>query len=457
MEAILQYIERKREDFLEGLKELLRFPSISTDPKYEKDCLACADWEVQKLKSFGFENVETKKAGRLPVIYGDWLHAPGKPTLLIYGHYDVQPPDPLNLWVTPPFEPSVRNGNLHARGAVDNKGQHYSHFCALEAYLKTTKSLPVNVKIMLEGTEESGSEGTIEFVKENPDLLACDTVLISDTGWLDKDHPAIVYSLRGLCYFELIVRGPKKDLHSGAFGGYVQNPLNALSLILAKLKDEKGKILIPGFYDDVLSITAKEKEEMKKLPWHGKYWLEELGVPSLEGEEGFTTLERNWFRPTLDVNGLWGGYQGAGAKTVIAAEAGAKVSMRLVAKQDPEEICRLFEEYVRKVCPRGVTVKAKRLSASPPVYMSKDNPFMEKAAWGYSQGFGKKVIFTREGASIPVVTGFQEVLKVPVILAGLGLPDDCVHSPNEKFSLKNFFDGICGAVYTYQAFSKITL
>lgn len=451
---VLDYIEKNREHFLEGLKELLRVESVSTQPQKKPDILKCADLEIKKFREIGLENVGLLETTGYPLVYGDWLHAPGKPTIVIYGHYDVQPPEPLELWKTPPFEPTVQGENLYARGADDNKGQHFSHLCALEAYFKTVGKLPLNVKVVLEGEEESSSEGIMDYIPKHKDFFSCDAVLVSDTAWFDFERPAICYSLRGLCYFEITVKGPSHDLHSGIYGGMIRNPLQALSWILGRLKDENERVLIPGFYDDVKEPTAAERKELAQLPFDEKACREAVGVSELFSEKNFSPLEANWIRPTLDICGVSGGYEGPGAKTVIASQAKAKVSTRLVANQNPKKIVGLFTDYVRAITPKGVQVTVEVLSEAPPVYVDRDNVYLKKVALAYEKGFGRKVILKGDGASIPVVATFQQNLKVPVVLIGLGLPDDRLHSPNEKISLKNFYDGIKGAALAYQALSE---
>ncbi|MBI4124498.1 MAG: dipeptidase [Deltaproteobacteria bacterium] len=451
---VFDFIDKNNDSFLGGLKELIRVESVSSQPAHKKDILKCAELEAQKFKEVGLKNVRLLETKGNPLVYGDWLHAKQKPTLLIYGHYDVQPPDPLDQWKTPPFEPTVRNGNLYGRGTTDNKGQHFSHLCAIEAWLKTIGKLPINIKVVLEGEEEIGSVSISEFVASNSKIFACDAVLISDMPWFDFDRPSIAYALKGLAYFEVKVRGPSHDLHSGLFGGMIRNPAQALSWMLAKLKNEKEKILIPGFYDDVETITPEERKNIQNIPFNPKALLKETGASDLVSEEGFGPVEHNWTRPTLDICGIWGGYQGVGAKTIIPAEAFAKVSMRLVPHQDPKKIEKQFGEYLQSLCPRGVSVSAECFKGGKAVAIDRHHPYLRKVAGAYEEGFGKKIVFTREGASIPVCEAFFEVLKVPIILIGLGLPDDRLHSPNEKISLTNFFDGIKGAALAYQALGE---
>lgn len=454
MAQVLDYIDKNQNRFLEGLKELLRIESISTQPAKRQEVLKCAALEAKKFKEIGLKNVKLLQTAGYPLVYGDWLDAKGKPTLLIYGHYDVQPPDPLEEWKSPPFEPTVRNGNLYARGSSDNKGQHLPHLCAMEAYLKTVGSLPINIKFVLEGEEEIGSPGITQYVYDNGKVLSCDAVLISDAPWHDFEHPTIAYSLKGLLYFEVEVKGPSHDLHSGLYGGMVRNPIHVLSQMIAKLKNEDEKILIPKFYDDVKELLASEKKEIASLTFDEKSFLKETGAPGIISEKGFTPLESNARRPTLDVCGIGGGYQEVGAKTIIPSQASAKVSIRLVADQSPKKIEKQFHHFLQSICPKGCTVAVKTFKGSPSLFVDPNNFYLQKTATAFEEAFGKKVIFKGEGASIPVATAFQEVLKAPVILANLGLPDDRLHSPNEKMSLQNFFGGIKWAALAYQALGE---
>ena len=454
MKKVLSYVESNKKNFLDGLKELLKIESISADPEKKKDCLKAAQFEIDHLKKIGMKNVTKIETAGLPLLYADWLHAPGKPTILLYGHYDVQPPDPIDLWKTPPFEPVVKDNFIIARGADDNKGQHWPYFCAIESYLKTTGTLPINVKIIIEGEEESGSHNTEKAVRENAARLKCDAVLLSDNPWHDREHPAICLSLRGLCYFQIDLTGPSHDLHSGLYGGMVQNPLNALTQIIAELKDSEGHILIPGFYDDVLPITEKDRENLKKLPFNEIEFSKEVGTKAIGAEKGFDLLEGNWFRPTLDVNGIWGGYQGKGGKTIIPSKASAKVSCRLVANQNPMKIHKLFADCVHSLVPAGMQCEIQNFESAPAVAFDADHPFIQKTAVAFGEGLGKEVIFIRGGASIPIVATFKDVLKVPVVMMGLGLPEDRIHSPNECFSLDNFYGGIKGVIYTFSQLAE---
>ncbi len=456
MEKILSYIESNRSRFIDELKELLRFPSISTNPENKKDVEQCAQFLKSHLEQFGMEHVTVYATEGHPVVYADWLHAGvDKPTALIYGHYDVQPVDPLNLWTTPPFEPEIRNGKIYARGAVDDKGQVFIHLKSLESHLRQNKSLPLNIRLIIEGEEEIGSMHLDDFIKKNRDLLKADFVVISDTAMFDKNVPAVTYGLRGLCYMQVEVTGPNRDLHSGSFGGSVENPINALANMICKLKDTKGKILIDGFYDDVLPISEREKEEFKKLPFDENKYKRGLGVDELSGEEGYTTIERIWTRPTLDCNGIWGGFTGEGAKTVLPSKAFAKISMRLVPNQDPDKIAGLFEKYIKKIAPNTVKVKVKGLHHGKPAITPIDSKYVKAAFDALKQGFGKDAVFIREGGSIPVVGTFREVLNIPTVLLGFGLSDENAHSPDENFDLDNFYKGIKTTSIFYNELGKL--
>jgi acetylornithine deacetylase/succinyl-diaminopimelate desuccinylase-like protein len=382
------------------------------------------------------------------------MQAPGAPTILFYGHYDVQPVDPLDLWESPPFEATVRDGELYARGAADDKGQVFMHLKAIEAYFRKAGRLPVNIKMIIEGEEEVGSTNLEEFVRRNRDLLKADVVLISDTSMFDRGVPSICYSLRGLVYLQIDVRGTKGDLHSGQFGGAVANPAMVLSQILAQMKDRGGRVKIPGFYDDVRPLSDEERAAWKALPFNERRFKKDLGAPRLFGESGYSTLERLWGRPTFDVNGLLSGFTGEGAKTVIPATATAKVSMRLVPDQQPDRIAELFEAYLKKVAPKTVEVTLTRMHGGNPWITAYDNPYVQAASRAIEQGFGKTPVFCREGGSIPVVFTFQEELKVPAILFGVGLPDENAHAPNERLDLGNFQNGIVSAAILYEEIAK---
>lgn len=436
-------IEAEKAGYLEELKDFLRIPSVSTDPAYAADVKRCAEFVRGKLEAAGLA-AELVETDGYPLVYGEWLGAEGKPTLLFYGHYDVQPVDPIEEWRHDPFEPTEEGDLLVARGATDDKGQSFAHVKAVAAVLAERGELPVNVKFLIEGEEESGGESIEAFVRaDGGRRLACDAVVVSDSSMYAPGQPSLLYGLKGLAYMEIRVTGPNRDLHSGTFGGAVANPGNALAQIVAKLRDpESGKILIPGFYDEVLPLEDWERREFGALPFDAEAYRTELGVPELFGEEGYTTLERTWARPTCDVNGIWGGYQGEGAKTVLPARAGAKVSMRLVPNQRTEEIARLFTDYVNEIAPPGVTVEVKNLHGADPVLVDVSGPLAEAAMAAQEDVWGKAPVRIREGGSIPIVGTFSDVLGKPVLLMGFGLSDDRLHSPNEKFNISHFYAGI---------------
>jgi acetylornithine deacetylase/succinyl-diaminopimelate desuccinylase-like protein len=440
---VLARIDAEKETYLEELKDYIRIPSISTDPAYKADVLRAADFLEGQLRAAGLTTEQIRTAGN-PLVYAEWLGAPGKPTVLFYGHYDVQPADPLELWRNPPFEPTVEGDLLVARGATDDKGQSYAHAKGVAALLRERGSLPVNVKFLVEGEEESGGEAIDRYVREDGGKrLACDAVMISDTSLYAPGQPSLIYGLKGLCYMELKVTGPNRDLHSGTFGGAVTNPLNALSQIIAKLRDEKtGKILIPGFYDDVRPLEEWERKEFASLPFDEGQYRTELGVAELFGEEGYSTRERTWGRPTCDVNGIFGGYMGKGAKTVLPSWGGAKVSMRLVPDQEPRKIAKLFTDHVKAVAPQGVTVDVEFLHGADPVVVEVKGPIVDAALDAMEEIWGARPVRIREGGSIPIVSTFSAVLGAPVLLLGFGLNDDGLHSPNEKFNISHFYNGI---------------
>ena len=440
---VLARIDTEKESYLEELKDYIRIPSISTDPDYKHEVLRAGDFLVAKMREAGLQAERIDTAGH-PLVYGEWLGAPGKPTVLFYGHYDVQPVDPIELWRNPPFEPTVEGDKLVARGATDDKGQSYAHLKAVAAMLAERGSLPVNVKFLVEGEEEAGGQAIEEYVRQDGGRrLAADCVVISDSSLFAPGKPSLIYGLKGLCYMELKVTGPNRDLHSGTFGGAVWNPLNALCHIVDRLRDaETGKILIPGFYDEVRPLEAWEREEFAKLPWDEAAYRAELGVSRLFGEEGYTTRERTWARPTCDVNGIFGGYMGKGAKTVLPSWGGAKVSMRLVPDQDSKRIANLFTDYVHSVAPEGVTVEVTYLHGADPVVVEAKGPIVDAALDAMEEIWGARPVRIREGGSIPIVSTFASVLQCPVLLLGFGLNDDGLHSPNEKFNISHFYNGI---------------
>ncbi|HTQ79999.1 MAG TPA: dipeptidase [Thermoanaerobaculia bacterium] len=440
---VLGRIDAEKETYLEELKEYLRIPSISTDPHYQADVRRAAEFLRGKMVAAGLTAEILETAGH-PLVYGEWLGAPGAPTVLFYGHYDVQPVDPLDLWRNPPFEPVVEGDKLVARGATDDKGQSYSHLKGVEAILKQRGRLPVNVKFIVEGEEEAGGQAIDRFVREDAGRrLACDAVVISDSSLYGPEQPSLIYGLRGLAYMELKVTGPNRDLHSGIYGGGVGNPLNALCQIIARLQDpESGRILIPGFYDDVRPLAAWEREEVAKLPFDENAYRKDLGVAELFGESGYTTGERTSGRPTCDVNGIFGGYQAKGAKTVLPSWGGAKVSMRLVPDQKPEKIAQLFTDYVQKVAPKSVAVEVSYLHGADAVVLETQGPIVDAALEVMEEIWGGRPVRLREGGSIPIVSTFAQVLHCPVLLLGFGLNDDDLHSPNEKFNISHFYKGI---------------
>ena len=450
MNEVVDFINVNRDRYVEELKQYLAIPSISALPQHAEDVRRAAEWTARALGDAGLDSVRLIDTPGNPVVYGDWLKAPGKPTILFYGHYDVQPVDPVNLWTTPPFEATIRDGEIYARGSADDKGQVFMHIKAVEAYIKKAGGLPLNIKFFIEGEEEVGSVHLDEFVRTHKDELAADVVVISDSPMFDRGIPSICYGLRGLAYFQIDVRGTKSDLHSGSFGGAVANPGFVLAQMLAQMKDRSGRIRIPGFYDDVRDLSEAERAEWKKLPFNETKYRKDLGAPKLFGETGYSTLERVWARPTFEVNGLLSGFTGEGAKTVLPATAMAKVSMRLVPDQDPDKVANLFEEYLKKIAPRTVEVKLTRMHGGKPWMTEFDNKFVRAAGRAIEQGFGKAPVFNREGGSIPVVSTFQKELGLPSVLFGVGLPDENAHAPDEKLDLGNFHNGIIASAFLYK-------
>lgn len=455
MEKVIQYIDNNFNNYLEELKEYISIPSISTLDENKKDMITCANYVADKLKSAGMKKTKVIKTAGHPLVYGEWMGAPGKPTVLIYGHYDVQPVDPLDEWKTPPFELTVKAGKMYARGANDNKGQNFVHIKSVESYFKTNGTLPCNVKFLIEGEEEIGSSNLGKFLKTNQKLLKCDAVMISDTSMFAPNTPTVSYGLRGLCYMEIEMIGPKQDLHSGSFGGAVANPINELAKLISKLQDKNGKITIPNFYKDVQKMTKKEKENLKSLKFSEAKFAKELNVKELQGEKGFGTLERLWVRPTLDCNGIVGGFTGKGAKTVLPSKASAKISMRLVPNQDPKTVAKEFTKYVKSLAPKSVKINVKELHGGLPFVAPLEEKAVVAAANAASKAFKKKTVFTREGGSIPIVVEFNKLLKAPVILMGLGLDTDNIHSPNEHFNVSSFKAGIKASAYFLDEMSKI--
>ncbi|MGE6487240.1 dipeptidase [Paenisporosarcina sp. NPDC076898] len=436
------YFEMKRGEHLEELKQFLRIPSISALSDHKEDMKTAAEWLADSMKSVGLENVSIDETKGHPVVYADWMHAEGKPTLLIYGHYDVQPVDPLNLWESEPFNPQVRDNKLYARGASDDKGQVYMHVKAVEALLQTEGKLPVNVKFCIEGEEEIGSPNLPEYVEANTEKLAADIIVISDTGMQGPGKPAVCYGLRGLTGVQIEVKGAKGDLHSGLYGGSVQNAIHALVAVLDSFRDEEGTIQVEGFYDNVRAVTDEERAAYAELDFNEEALKEELGVNALFGEKGYTHLERTWVRPTLEINGVFGGFSGEGIKTVLPAEAGAKITCRLVPDQDPDEIVEKLKAHIEKHKPVGVTVEVTEFDKGKPFITPFDHPAIQAAGRSYEKVYNVPTAYVRGGGSIPIVASFDEILGYPVVLMGFGLASENFHAPNEHFHLENFDQGL---------------
>ncbi len=446
--ATTQYLNDNQDRFLRELLDLLRIPSVSADLKYKPDVLRCADAIAERLREAGADNVEICPTAGNPIVYAEKIIDPAKPTVLVYGHYDVQPADPLNLWTSPPFEPVIKNGSIYARGACDDKGQMYMHIKALEAMVRTNE-LPCNVKVMIEGEEEIGSNNLGLFVQANKAKLKADVILISDTSMLANDVPSIETGLRGLSYHEVEVTGPNRDLHSGVYGGAVVNPINALCQMIASLHDAQGRVTVAGFYDDVQELTSQERADLARAPFSEPEYCADLGVKATGGETGYTSPERASIRPTLDVNGMWGGYTGAGAKTVLPSKAYAKISMRLVPDQRSEDISAKFQAHFERIAPAGVQVIVTPHHGGEPVVTPTDSVAYRAAAQAMETTFGKTPIPTRGGGSIPIVAMFKSELGVDSVLLGFGLDSDNIHSPDEKFGVFNFFKGIETLPYFY--------
>lgn len=457
MTSIGTHVQQQRDRYLSELQEILRIPSISTDPARAADVRRAAEWVRRRIGLAGCTRTEIYETRRHPIVYGEWLGAPGRPTILFYGHYDVQPVDPIALWTTPPFEPNVRDGRIYARGAADDKGQFLIHVNAFEAHLRANGGCPVNVKFLIEGEEEIGSPNLEPFIDAQSDMLRCDAVVVSDTAMFDKKTPSIVHGLRGLSYLQVDVRGTSRDLHSGQYGGAVINPAFALAHLIARLKDARGKIKVPGFYDRVRKLTPGERKALRALPHTDTRFRKSIGAPDLFGEAGFTTLERLWARPTLEVNGIWSGFTGEGAKTVIPAEAHAKISMRLVPDQKPREIVRLATAYIRRIAPKSVQVTVTHIHSGDGWLASTDHATLQAAGRAVKRAFGRTPAFTREGGSIPVVASFDRILKVPAVMMGIGLPDDALHAPDEKLDLDQFYRGNEAAAFLMEELGAIEL
>lgn len=450
---IAQYIKENQNRFIEELFDLLRIPSVSTDPKFEGDVVKAAEFIQQKLKAAGADVAEVCPTPGHPIVYGEKIIDNNLPTVLVYGHYDVQPADPYELWDSPPFEPVLKGNKIYARGSADDKGQMYMHVKAFETMMHF-EALPCNVKFLIEGEEEAGSENLDDFVKANREKLAADVVLISDTSIISMDTPSITVGLRGLSYLEVAVTGPNRDLHSGIYGGAVANPINVLCEMIASLKDDKGRITIPGFYDKVLTLSAEERELLNKTPFDLEQYKKDINIGEVAGEEGFTTLERVGIRPTLDVNGIWGGYTGEGAKTVLPSKAYAKISMRLVANQDHREITSLFQKHFESIAPKSVKVKITPHHGGAPALTPTDSPAFQAASDAFQEIWGKRPIPTRDGGSIPIVALFNYELKINTILMGFGLDEDAIHSPNESYGVENYVKGIATIVSFYKHYAQ---
>ena len=441
LSRVMTYVEAHAADFEERWAQWLRIPSISTDSAYRADMERAANWLWEQFRGLGLtvEKIPTEGA---PLVYAESPPVPDAPTVLVYGHYDVQPPDPVEAWQSPPFEPTRRDDAMYARGAADDKGQLLTHLWSTEAWLRAVGRLPVQLKFLIEGEEEIGSEHLEQFLRRRPERADCDCVVISDGAQFGPDQPAICYGLRGIVYYELRLQGPKRDLHSGSFGGTVTNPANALAKMLAGLVDEHGRIQVPGFYDEVVPLRAEERERLAQLPFDEREYWAQLGVRAAVGEEDYSLLERRWARPTFDIHGLWGGCQGEGTKTVLPAEAGAKFSFRLVPHQDPAKITLGLRRRLEELCPPGIHVELKETHGTPAVLVPVDNPYVQAAARAIQQAFGRPPLFTREGGSIPIVAAFQQAFQTPVLLLGWGQDDDNTHAPNERLRLVDFHRGI---------------
>lgn len=450
---VKEYIAANQDRFLNELYELLRIPSVSADSRHKEDVRKTAERVRDRILEAGADRVQLIETKGHPIVFGEKMVDPSKPTVLVYGHYDVQPPDPLNLWISPPFEPTVRDGKIYARGSCDDKGQFYMHIKAFEILMKH-KLLQCNVKFMIEGEEEVGSDNLPVFVKEYRDQLKADVILISDTALISLEHPSITVGLRGLSYMEVEVTGANRDLHSGVYGGAVANPINVLAEMISKLHDENGRVTIPGFYDKVRELSAEERKALNAAPFDLDEYKKELGINDITGEKGYTTLERTGVRPTLDCNGIWGGYTGEGAKTVLPSKASAKISMRLVPNQESGEITQLFTKHFQSLAPKSVTVKVTPHHGGQPAVTPTDSKAYRAAEKAFEEVFGKTPIPTRDGGSIPIVALFKKELGLDTVLMGFGLDSDALHSPNESYGVKNFLMGIETIVAFYKHFAK---
>lgn len=455
MQVWKEFQENNKERFLNELLELLRVPSVSADSAHAADVRACAELVKKRLAEAGVDKAEIHETGGHPIVYGEKIVSPEMPTVLVYGHYDVQPPDPLELWHSDPFEPEIKDGRIYARGACDDKGQFYMHVKAFETMTKTD-TVTCNVKFMIEGEEEVGSANLEHFLREHKELLRADVVLISDTSMISMEHPSLEMGLRGLAYMEVAVTGPDRDLHSGVYGGAVANPAMVLAGMIASLHDENNRVTIPGFYDEVVDLTDEERKALNEAPFDEEAYKKDLSISALWGEKGYTTLERTGSRPTLEVNGLWSGYTGEGAKTVLPAKAFAKISMRLVPDQASKKIEKLFTDHFIKIAPEGVTVEVTALHGGEPAVTPTDSVAYQAAEKAIEATFGKRPIPTRGGGSIPIVALFKEVLGINTVLMGFGLDNDNLHSPNEKFDLYNFYKGIETIPYFHRFLAEMS-
>ncbi len=455
MTDIDQYLNSQAERFEEDLCELLRIPSVSAKPEHQADVRRAAEWVAARFEGIGLRSEVIATEGH-PLVIAESAQVKDAPTVLVYGHYDVQPVEPVDKWTAPPFEPTRRNGNLYARGATDDKGQMLTHLLSAEAWLKCRGSLPLNLKYVIEGEEEVGSRSLEKYLADHADRLAADCVVISDGAQFAPGMPAICYGLRGIAYYELRLTGPNRDLHSGSFGGSVTNPANALAKMLAGLVDAQGRVTLPGFYDNVVPMTDRERQSLAELPFDETAHLRRLGVTGAAGEEGYTLLERRWARPTYDLCGLWAGYQGEGAKTVLPASAGAKISFRLVPNQVQAKITGGLQRRLEELCPPGIEMELIDLHGSPGVLVSLDSPYIDAAGRALEQAFGRPPVFTREGGSIPIVASLHEALKAEVLLLGWGQDDDNAHAPDEKISLADFHHGIRASARLWQELAHIS-
>lgn len=451
LQASIDYAHKNQNRFLETLKEFIRIPSISTDPEMKQEIQNAANWIADYLCKLGIEHVQVFQTACHPIVYGDYLkNGDDKPTILVYGHYDVQPAEPLELWESNAFEPTIRHNALFARGASDMKGQIMACLFAIESIMNQSQ-FPVNLKFIVEGEEEIGSPSMASFLKENKKLLACTTALNADTGMIAEDVPTIVYGLRGLAYFEIRVYGPERDLHSGVFGGIVQNPANMLGKLIGGMQDELGRITLPGFYDSVVPLKDEEKEKLAKLPMNDEDFLRQTGAPALFGESGYTSIERIGARPTLDVNGMLSGFTGKGSKTIIPSWAMAKVSMRLVPDQNPDQVYEQLDAYMKQNAPKTIRWEIVKMSGSPACFIDRENRITQALARSLEEVWGKKPVFKREGGSVPIVSDMKRLLNIESVLTGFGLPDDNIHAPNEKLHLPTWYRGIDALIHFFHS------